>query len=134
MKVNRKFSYKKLLNKAKTDHGFSINRDGAEPTSGYMVSLQGYEIIVSPSMLNSFMLKACMDSLKKEPTLADKYIGCWYNTESDRYYFDISVNIKDKNEALELAVKNRQVALYDVTNDCYIGNSGFNRLTDDWLE
>jgi hypothetical protein len=34
--------------------------------------------------------------------------------DKDNFYLDISINVKDRNEAIELAKKNNQLAIFDI--------------------
>ena len=78
--------------------GFSLNSDGLNATSGFMVSCKDlYKINLSD--------------------LIGGYIGGWLDVNSDdknNFYLDISINVKDKDEAIELAKKNNQLAIFDI--------------------
>lgn len=103
---------KNMKNLAIKNGGFSINKDGDSPKTGYMISCKDlYKINLSE--LTSDKLN---DAIKKATEIGG-YIGGWLDTEAndkDNFYLDISINIQDKNEAIELAKKNNQLAIYDI--------------------
>lgn len=84
--------------------------DNATMNSGYMVSLKGYELKTSIKELTSEILKR----YKKLAKLNTAYIGLWL--DNNVLYIDISINVKDKNQAVEIARKNNQLAIYDCKN------------------
>ena len=92
--------------------GFSLNSDGLNATSGFMVSCKDlYKINLSDLTPDK------LDNAIKEATEIGGYIGGWLDTEAndkDNFYLDISVNIQDKNKAIELAKKNNQLAIFDI--------------------
>lgn len=103
---------KKIKELAIRNGGFSLNSDGISPTTGYMISCKDlYKINLSeltPDKLNDAI---------KEATKINGYIGGWLDTETndkDNFYLDISINIQDKNKAIELAKQNNQLAIYDI--------------------
>lgn len=94
--------------------GFSLNPDGLNATSGFMVSCKDlYKINLSDLTPDK------LDNAIKEVTEIDGYIGGWLDTETNddnNFYLDISINIQDRNEAIELAKKNGQLAIYDIAS------------------
>lgn len=110
----------RILGHIQNKEGFSVPMQGApEPTTGYMVSLSGYETIFedTPNWRG-----LALDILKKL-TLADTkdyplYIGGWY--DNGHYYLDVSRNMSDYEEAMRFADENNQLAVYDIANDTCI--------------
>ena len=92
--------------------GFSLNSDGLNATSGFMVSCKDlYKINLSDLTPDK------LDNAIKEATEIGGYIGGWLDVNSDdknNFYLDISINVKDKDEAIELAKKNNQLAIFDI--------------------
>ena len=92
--------------------GFSLNPDGENPTSGFMVSCKDlYKINLSDLTPDK------LDNAIKEASKINGYIGGWLDVNSDdknNFYLDISINVKDKDEAIELAKKNNQLAIFDI--------------------
>lgn len=84
------------------------NLETATIDSGYMVSLAGYEIKTSITLLTSEMLKEYQSIAQQQ----NAYIGLWL--DNDELYLDISVNIKDEQQALRMARDNNQLAMYHI--------------------
>lgn len=86
----------------------------AELKKGYMVSLEGTE-----TQTKGDDYQAIIQAIeKKQATIKDSkdlYIGLWL--DGGIMYIDISINIKDKVEALEFAKYNKQLAIYDLVNN-----------------
>lgn len=68
--------------------------------------------------------------LTSQPTLADIYkmcvaahvlhyhgVGYWYDTDNNTHYVDMVVHVDNLDEALELARKNNEVAIWDIQNN-----------------
>ena len=94
------------------NQGCSMNMKSLIPDSGYMVSLKGMELKInvidfSPEHVDHFIRKNLSCLFNKSC-----YIGTWIN--NDLVYLDISLNIKDKNQALEYAKANGQICIWDV--------------------
>lgn len=80
--------------------------DNATIDNGYMVSLAGYEIKTTIELLSSEMLKEYQSIAKQH----NAFVGLWL--DNNELYLDISVNIKDKQQALKMARDNKQLAIY----------------------
>jgi len=92
--------------------GFSFNpiTNQVNPTTGYMVSRQGYEQQVKSEDLVTIGLQYA--ELHKSVLANDNlYIGCWYN--DGMFYLDISENIQTINVATSLALHYRQLTIWD---------------------
>lgn len=86
----------------------------AELKRGYMVSLEGTETQTKGDDYQA--IKKAIE--EKQGIIKDSnnmYIGLWL--DSGIMYIDISINIKDKTEALEFAKYNKQLAIYDLINN-----------------
>ena len=86
----------------------------AELKRGFMVSLEGAE-----SQVKGDDYQAIIKAIKEKQTIIkdnkDLYIGLWL--DNGIMYVDISINIEDRAEALEFGKKNKQLAIYDLTNN-----------------
>jgi len=107
-------NYAELL---KSNGGFSLDKDNSAPTSGYMVSLEGLEVIVDnfDTLSEEDINKACewyipQAQLKSEST----YFGAW--VDDNKLYLDLSLNIQDLDVAKAFGYANNQKAIYDVDN------------------
>ena len=86
----------------------------ASLNNGYMVSLEGAESQVKSDDYNA--IKKALE--EKQAIIQDSknlYIGLWL--DGGIMYIDLSINIKDKVEALEFGKKNKQLAIYDLVNN-----------------
>lgn len=96
--------------------GATLTKDlkKASLTSGYMVSLEGAESQVQGDDYNEIM--KAIES--KQEIIQDRdnlYIGLWL--DNGIMYIDVSINIKDKVDALEFGKYNKQLAIYDLMNN-----------------
>lgn len=86
----------------------------AELKRGYMVSLEGAE-----SQVKGDDYQAIKKAIEEKQTIIkdndNLFIGLWL--DGGVIYVDLSINIKDKAEALEVAKKNKQLAIYDLINN-----------------
>ena len=82
--------------------GCTINRERVTPTKGYMVGVKGYDTL---------------DNMLKVELKDNEYYGTWEDMEDNgKVYFDISTNIIDKEQAIELAKKRHELAIFDIEN------------------
>lgn len=81
--------------------------------SGYMVSLEGYEVKIKATQSTKLMYEIGRANGKAEG-IENSYVGIWI--ENGIAYIDVSVNIKDKKKAIEFGNLNKQLAIYDIKN------------------
>ena len=108
---------KKQLEKLKN---YIIENDGAtiSPTgelqslqTGFMVSLSGYEKIYKDiKFIDLKMIKSYLRIAKSK----NAFVGFWVSDK--KIYIDLSINVIEKCEALELAKQNNQLAIFDCLN------------------
>jgi hypothetical protein len=116
-------NYRNLIN---TNGGFSLNANNEQPTSGYMVSLEGTERTIPNynSRHEQIINEACADYRVRMGDMPEfMYFGGWL--DDNTLYLDTSVNIDNLDEAMKLGRANNQLAIYDVKNQTSI------RLTDE---
>lgn len=87
--------------------------DKAVINNGYMVSLQGHEFKTSLELLTSNLLKTYQQTAENN----NAYIGFWLDNQE--LYVDISINIHDYMQAVQIARDNEQLAIYN----CRTGES-----------
>lgn len=86
-------------------------------TSGYAVALA-----VTQDSFGAEGLAKVVDVIAKMQNQGDASrfdglaFGGWYDSKSGRYYYDATVIVKDRTEALELARVNAQLAIFDLDN------------------
>lgn len=93
--------------------------DPHTPITGYMVSLRGYEQKQTGKWIAGYEI---LDYLRenvpnaKRMNAGELYIGTWWNEQDGNSYIDLSINVRDKGTALQIAATNKQIAIYDVKN------------------
>ena len=82
---------------------------------GFMVSLLGYEKI-----FNINDIEEIKNTIKEYQKIIhnNEYIGLWKN--DDKIYIDISKKYQYKTDAIKTGIKNKQLAIYDLKNNCDI--------------
>lgn len=111
----------KLINELYYEKGFSYNITTGEnnPSTGYMVSLNGYEERYfadddfDNKDLKNFILKNSTQLYKH-----NRFFGGWI--EDNQIFLDVSVNINNLEEAIYTGISNDQKAIYDCTNKAVI--------------
>lgn len=90
---------------------YSILTGELNPTNGYFVSIANKGITVD---LNNFNQKVVADFISENAiqlNQAKYFVGSWI--EKGIVYLDITVQVTDKRNALELGYRNGQLAIYD---------------------
>jgi hypothetical protein len=109
-----------LFNDVMSSGGFSVTPDLARPTTGYMVSLTGYETVVPLSVINDRIVTDIMytyDAIVRDLQLnCDNvlYVGVWLDGDTNKVYFDISENVLDLETALAIGKARRQISIFDL--------------------
>ena len=92
---------------------FRLNKYGRkiEPKEGYMVS-------ITPTVIEGANFKGVSKKLIVKHMVSyfkdidDLYIGGWNDGKRD--YFDLSLNVKTLEEAIEIGKQNNQLAIFDL--------------------
>ena len=94
---------------------------GVVPTSGYVVSMQGHEQTfplfgndVVKEILISGAVKLYLEENIVEFVYAENFLGSWI--DDGLLYLDISNVYESEHDALRMAVANKQLAYYDISN------------------
>jgi hypothetical protein len=109
-----------LFNDVMSSGGFSVTPDLARPTTGYMVSLTGYETVVPLSVINDRIVTDIMytyDAIVRDLQLTCGnvlYVGVWLDGDTNKVYFDISENVLDLETALAIGKARRQISIFDL--------------------
>ena len=106
----KKNQFKTLLDYVRMNGGATLksNGDHLAFNSGYMVSLAGYEKKLKIDSL-------ALNEINKYLSLAKKlkgYCGLWI--DNNILYLDISIKVNNLQLAKSLAIKNNQIAIYDL--------------------
>lgn len=103
---------------AQNPEGYTVNAATLQPmTSGYAVALA-----VTQDSFGAEGLAKVVDVIAKMQNQGEASrfdglaFGGWYDSKSGRYYYDATVIVKDRTEALELARVNGQLAIFDLDN------------------
>ena len=111
-KEDKMINTKELLNKIFTDGGFSVQvASGSIPSSGYMVSLQGCEEVYHTEDITDDTIPGYITRIK-ELLLPGAYFGAWL--DGSKVYLDVSINLDNLQDALDLARNNSQLAIYNL--------------------
>lgn len=98
------------------NEGATLDKDYNDFKSdrGFMVSIKGQEVKTDKNNIEEIK----KEIEKKREFIKDKeglYIGLWL--DNDIMFIDVSIHIIDYLEALEVARKNDQLAIYDLKNN-----------------
>lgn len=98
--------------------GYTVNAANLQPiTSGYAVALA-----VTQDSFGPEGLAKVVDVIERMQNQGEAFrfdglaFGGWYDSKSGRYYYDATVIVRDRTEALELARVNGQLAIFDLDN------------------
>lgn len=109
--------FNQILEQCLANKGGSFNLITGEtnPSTGYMVSLDGHEFRTSELDVVTLMAYAGakMNHLS-ESILGETYLGIWFDGEE--WVLDVSINVEEFPEALALGVYNKQEAIWDCAN------------------
>jgi len=90
---------------------YSILSGELNPTNGYFVSIANKGITVD---LSDFSQKVVSDYISQNAIQLNQqkyFVGSWI--DNGTVYLDITVQVADKRNALELGYRNGQLAIYD---------------------
>lgn len=79
--------------------GISINKKYEIPVRGYMVGIKNFKTL-------NEMLKVELQE--------NEFYGTWLDVKTGITYYDISKNIIDYKEAVDLATSRKELAIFDV--------------------
>lgn len=90
--------------------GYTVNAQTLEPvTNGYAVAVAATQNSFGPEGLAK-VIKYVQDHPEVDA------FGGWYNSEDEQYYYDATLIVSTKVEAIELARINKQLAFYCLDN------------------
>lgn len=104
--------------------GATLDKNGnnIKKSNGFMVSIIGYEYTTKNEQDAQKKVLEYMEILKNDNNL---YVGIWL--ENGIIYVDLSLWFLEKDTALEIGKKNRQLAIYDLKENksIYLSNFDF---------
>lgn len=87
------------------------------PGFGFMVSIPGHEVTVPREVFNAVDVAEYIGQTYAKVTDHDAlFWGAWVNEDDDRVYFDLSMHIRDRDEAMAIGRASGQIAIWDVEN------------------
>lgn len=96
--------------------GFSINKQFEQPTKGYLVSVLDGLVFDNISEVNVHELSAFIkDNIEK--CSLNAFFGGWKDQTTGKVYFDLSKNIQNLDEALQIAKDKNQLAIWDLNEN-----------------
>lgn len=100
---------------AEKNGGATFNLQGKSPSSGYMVSLQGHEEILTKEQFQQTSVHFWDYIERKErllKSISNLYVGVWYN--EGLYYLDLSERFTDKELAIQMGIRREQKAIWNI--------------------
>jgi len=99
------------------NNGFTIDKKLKEyDGSGYVVSHKSKNITVQREILNKKLFKSIVETLTR--TISEsEYVGAWLDVETSTVHFDVNLIYDNIEEAIKEAVRNEQLAIYDITQN-----------------
>lgn len=89
--------------------GFTLDIETFQfASTGYAVALAETQNSFDCEGLNK-VVNYCIDN-------NIRYIGGWYNAKNGKFYYDATVVISDRSQAIEMGRMNRQIAIFDLDN------------------
>lgn len=101
---------------ARANNGATIDLATGKPvdlTEGYMVSRPSKNIPVDDDKVTPEFIGKQIVKASKNKANAGAYGGMWKSDASGKWYFDVSDNIMDRDEAIARGIKNKQEAIWD---------------------
>ena len=103
------------------DGGYTVGLDTlgmpCTPTEGYMVGVPGIHAKTQKSAPNFYNVMAQFETMTRlaQNTVHKLYAGAWFDGQN-MWYLDISENILDVDDAIQVAQRRGELAIWDVAN------------------
>lgn len=99
----------------------AIEEIAKENPDGFTVELTTLKKVTNGIVVAYIETQNCFDSdglerVLKHAKANSNVVGGWLNEENNKYYFDSCKVFSDRNEAIEFGIKNKQIAIFDITN------------------
>lgn len=87
-------------------------------TSGYFVSIKSFESKSAKFDFESFSAWLESNQFVRDllPNHKKLFIGVWFSTQENLFYFDLNEFIADRDSAIEFGIKQRQQYIWDIAN------------------
>ena len=122
MNMLSKESFLELEKDLKAKGGFSVKKltsfsyEPLKSSMGFMVSIKKYEEALEPKDFTYERVKAYLNKEGLEDSLERLYFGAWLDNEG-YIYLDMSKHVLDFVMAIKEAIKQNQVAIYDLKKE-----------------
>ena len=83
----------------------------------YIVAISQFEMIINQYLFT----KETLEFYHKQLPETDGNLGTWLNDENGKIYLDYSLSFDDIDDAVAVAHKNKQLAIYDAEKQQEIG-------------
>ena len=104
-----------------SQNGVTFNNSQINPETGFMVSFAGLEKKLDINQFDRAALAQFIsDNEEILSSVANSFVGVWFNPNDNMYYLDISEQISDKEHALRTGMLRDQLAIYDCKNKVVI--------------
>ena len=101
----------KLIDRIKKNKGITLNvHTNRTKKTGFAVSLTGFE--TKAHTLNERVLNTYLETNKVILSKQNHFFGAWI--ENDLTYFDVSIIVRSKKQAISLGRQNKQLAIFDL--------------------
>lgn len=106
---------------ARKHGGITVRPTGFMPKSGFVVAdafsrkKSHEEVFDEQSFTRETILDYCR---RKKDVLRNPraHLGAWFDSESRKWYLDVSYVIENREEAIRLARRSKQIAIWDLAN------------------
>jgi hypothetical protein len=112
----KRVNLRKILDEILLEGGvsYSITTGEANPKTGYMVSILGFEKQFDLDKVIDTDVKEYISENANELWGSNRFLGGW--KDNDKVVLDISVNINDVTQAYYTGIINKQKCIYDCSN------------------
>ena len=112
----KRVNLRKVLEEILLEGGvsYSLTTGEANPKTGYMVSILGFEKQIDRSVIIEQDIRDYVLSNASELWGSNRFLGGW--KDGDKIVLDVSVNILDVTNACYTGIINKQKCIYDCNN------------------
>jgi hypothetical protein len=116
----KKVNLRKVLDEILLEGGvsYSLTTGEANPKSGYMVSILGFEKQIDLDKITEQDIKDYVLTNATELWGSNRFFGGW--KDGNKVVLDVSVNIDSVTQAYYTGIINKQKCIYDCSNKRYI--------------
>lgn len=94
------------------DGGFTYHPDKSVPDAGYVIGVENLETCNGIKPLSDDMFRYAIEKCKEKGF----YLGGWFDSETDKTFYDLVMIVDDKDKALMHAKRHDEKAIFDLKN------------------